>query len=190
LRFFFPSTASLGRAPCEAGCHLHLGSALRLSQPLSGFLAGSSFAALFRAATVPGIPPFRVFPSPEIAYPSRGSLAPLQLSTEVPGRATRFLVTGGFPYSHAFARSPGSPVSYGLPFRAPRCISRLPWVSCRGTVSFRQLHLLRSFTLSRESVRSWIEFPRTSRPILSWDLSPLELSPSTPRILDPPRPRA
>jgi hypothetical protein len=35
----------------------HLGSALGLSQPLSGFLAVLSFAALFRAAAVPGILP-------------------------------------------------------------------------------------------------------------------------------------
>ena len=34
-----------------------LGSALGFSQPLSGFLAVPSFAALFRAATVPGILP-------------------------------------------------------------------------------------------------------------------------------------
>jgi len=115
LRFVFPSTASLGLAPCEAARHSRLGSALRLSQPLSGFLASSSFAALFHAATVPGIPPFRVFPSPEIACPSRGSLAPLQLSTDVQRRTTRFLVTDGFADFHAFTRLPGSPVDYGLP---------------------------------------------------------------------------
>jgi hypothetical protein len=50
-------TASLRSAPYEAGCHAYLGSALRLSQPLSGFLADPSFAALFRAATVRGILP-------------------------------------------------------------------------------------------------------------------------------------
>jgi len=33
------------------------GSARRFSQPLSGFLANPSFAALFRAATVPGVLP-------------------------------------------------------------------------------------------------------------------------------------
>jgi len=78
----------LGLAPCEAARHSRLGSALRLSQPLSGFLAGPSFVALFRATTVPGIPPFRGFPSQEIARPSRGSLAPLQLSTHVRGRVS------------------------------------------------------------------------------------------------------
>jgi hypothetical protein len=83
-----PSTVSPGLAPCEAARHSRLGSALRLSQPLSGFLAHPSFVALFRATTVPGIPPFRGFPSQEIAGPSRGSLAPLQLSTCVRSRTT------------------------------------------------------------------------------------------------------
>jgi len=65
--------------------------------PLSGFLAGSSFAAVFHAATDSGIPPFRVFPSLEIAYPSRGSLASLQLSTAVLRRTTFDCFTAVFP---------------------------------------------------------------------------------------------
>jgi len=175
LRFLFPSTASLGLAPYEAACHVRLGSALRLSQPLSGFLASSSFAALFHAATVPGIPPFRVFPSLEIAYPSRGSLASLQLSTDVQRRTTRFLVTAGFarlPRFHVVAWFP--PPAMGSLCGAPRCSSCSPWASRRGTASFRQLHLLRSFSPSCESVRNWVGFPRASRPILSWDFAPLE----------------
>ena len=55
--FRTPTTVSPGLAPCEAVCHLRFGSALRLSQPLSGFLANPSSAALFRAATVPGTLP-------------------------------------------------------------------------------------------------------------------------------------
>ena len=85
---FVPSTVSPGLAPCKAARHSRLGSALRLSQPLSGFLARPSFVALFRATTVPGIPPFRGFPSQEIAGLSRGSLASLQLSTRVQSRTT------------------------------------------------------------------------------------------------------
>jgi len=61
-RFFGPSTTSLGLAPFEAGCHAHLSSALRFSQPLSGFLADPSFAALFRAATVLGFALLQSFP--------------------------------------------------------------------------------------------------------------------------------
>jgi hypothetical protein len=41
-------------------------------------------------------PPFRVFPSREIAYPSRGSLASLQLSTGLRKRTALGLVTSGF----------------------------------------------------------------------------------------------
>ena len=37
--------------------HLHRGSALRLSQPLSGFLARLDFAALFHAAAIRGVHP-------------------------------------------------------------------------------------------------------------------------------------
>jgi len=77
---------------------------------------------------------------------------------------------------------------YGLPFHMKCLASWLPWVSCRGIASFRQLHLLRSFDPSCESVHDWIGFPLTNRPLLSWVSSPLELSPLTPWILDPPEP--
>jgi len=60
--FRSPSTASLELAPYEAACHVRLGSTLRFSQPLSGFLASSSFTALFRAATVRGVLPSEVSP--------------------------------------------------------------------------------------------------------------------------------
>jgi hypothetical protein len=59
-----------------------LGSALRFSQPLSGFLAGRSCVALFHATTVPGILPSELFPHKDRVPLSR-SLAPLQLSTGV-----------------------------------------------------------------------------------------------------------
>jgi hypothetical protein len=39
-----------------------LRSALRFSQPLSGFLANPNFVALFRATALPEVPPFRAFP--------------------------------------------------------------------------------------------------------------------------------
>jgi hypothetical protein len=59
------------------GVQVCLGSALRLSQPLSGFLARSSFAALFRAATVRDHSSFRDFPSQEsrTSFEATGSLA-------------------------------------------------------------------------------------------------------------------
>jgi hypothetical protein len=92
----------------------------------------------------------------------------------------------GFPDVHAFTQLPGSPADYELPFHAPKHASRLPWVSRRGTAPFRQHHPLRSFVPSCESVRDWVGFPLSNRSIPSWVSAPLELSPSTPRILDPP----
>jgi len=115
LRFVVPSTTSPARAPYGAGCHPRPGSALRLSQPLSGFQASSGFAAMFRAATVPGILPSESSPRRERCTPL-GAAASLPLSTDVPKCAARGLVTAGFPDSHAFTQSPGSPAGYGRPF--------------------------------------------------------------------------
>jgi hypothetical protein len=98
--------------------------------------------------------------------------------------------TACFPDFHAFTQLPGSSDDYGFPFHALVHASWSPWGSGSETAPFRQLHLLRSFTPSCESVRNWIGFPLTNWPILSWAYAPLELSPLTPRILDPPRPRA
>jgi hypothetical protein len=136
--------------------------------------------------TVLGIPPFRVFPSQQVAYASRRSLAPLRLSSGVQKCTTRVLVTCSFPDAHAFTRLPGSPAGYELPFHAPKHASRSPWGSRRGTTSFHQHHPLRSFDPSCESVRDWFGSPLANRPIPSWVSAPLELSPSTPRSLDPP----
>jgi hypothetical protein len=62
----------------------------------------------------------------------------------------------------------------------------LPWILAAGLLPFRWLHLLRSldppaspFALTRVA--------SSQRPILSWVSAPLELSPSTPRILRPAR---
>jgi len=104
VRFCAPSTASLELAPCEARCYLRFGSALRLSQPLSGFLACSSFAALFRTATVRGVLPSEASPRRNRAPLSR-SRAPLRLSTGVPRRARSRFITAGFTNSHTRKRS-------------------------------------------------------------------------------------
>jgi hypothetical protein len=85
--------------------------------------------ALFRATTVSGIPPFRVFPSQVIAYPSRGSLAPSQLSTDVPERVAFDLVTSGFfrlPRLRAVAWPP--PAAMGSLFA---CLDMFP--GCPGS---------------------------------------------------------
>jgi hypothetical protein len=139
--------------------HIHPGSALRFSQPLSGFLAYPSFVALFRATTVPRILPSELFPHKDRVSLSR-SLVPLQLSTCVLKRAVRCLITTSFTDVHAFTRLPGSSCDYGLPFHEPRSASWLSWASLSGTASFHQLHLLRNFLpLARPFQRLWVAPP-------------------------------
>lgn len=119
--------------------------------PLSGFLTSQrfpsrpEFAALLRAATVPGF----LSPSESSLHRNRaslsGPLAPLQLSTEHERQDTRGLVTPGFPDARTKARLPGSPRDYGISFRRPKVhfpsSLDLEHLSC---LSNRH-HLLRSF---------------------------------------------
>jgi hypothetical protein len=155
--------------------------------PLSGFLAGSSFTAVFHAATVSGI-------LPSESSPRWRSLTPLEaawLPCSYPPACRNVRLSTLSPLvSPTPTPSRGRlvpPTAMGSLFTRKRA-SRSPWISCRGIAPFRQLHLLRSFTPSSKSVHDWLGFPLTRRPILSWVSAPLELSPSTPRILDPSRP--
>jgi hypothetical protein len=93
------------------------GAALRLSLPLSGFQASSSFTALFHAAAVRDSP-FRGFPSQKSRAPPRAacSLAVIHRRAEWPPPA---------PYHRRFprlprcwAQLPDSPDDYGIPFHA------------------------------------------------------------------------
>jgi hypothetical protein len=164
-----------------------LGSALRLSQPLSGFLAHPSFVALFRATTVPGIPPSEFFPSQRSRTPleAAGSLAVIHRRA-VARWTSPF--ADRFPDFHAFTRSPGSSVDYGLPFRSPKLAFRSSWVWLSGLAPFRQLHLLRSFLPpARPYQQLWVAPLLLAVTLLGF--GPPKLSPSTPWILDPPRPR-
>jgi len=74
-----------------------LGSALRFSQPLSGFLADPSFAALFRAATVPGILPSESSPRKDRVPLSRPPCFPAVIHR-------RALACHPRPYYHRFHR--------------------------------------------------------------------------------------
>jgi len=119
LWFSAPSTTSLRQAPYGWAVQHPTGSARGLSQPLSGFLANPSFAALFHAATVPGVPPSESSPHRNRAPLSR-PLTPLRSSTNVPTRRLSHLIAAGFLDSHAFTRLPDSPDDYELPFHPPR----------------------------------------------------------------------
>jgi len=125
--------------------HSRLGSAHRFSQPLSGFLADPSFAALFRAATVPGISPFRVFPSRRSRAPLEAALLPCRYP---PACVSELLASLSPPLSPTptLSRSCLDPRgSYGLPFHEPKSASRSPWAMSNGTATSRRLHRLRSF---------------------------------------------
>jgi hypothetical protein len=111
-------------SPCWSGSSTPTpGSALRLSQPLSGFPASPSFAALFHAAAVRDSP-FRGFPSQESRAPPRAALLPCghpptcRMAT---ARALSPPVSGTPTLS---AQLPPSPDDYGIPFHAPE--STLP----------------------------------------------------------------
>jgi len=94
----------------------HPGSALRFSQPLSGF-GTSEFCDLVSCRNRSWDPPYRAFPSQQALHPSRGSLLPCRCPPackDVLFDALSLLVS---PTSTPLAQSPGSPSSYGSPFR-------------------------------------------------------------------------
>jgi len=125
MRVSAPSNDTTRASPImRRAVRSRLGSALGLSQPLSGFLAGSSSTALFRAAAVPGLlsPSER---SPRLSRaPLSGPLAPLPFSTRVHGRTTRGS-SARFPPTPTRERAvAGLPRRLGPPF--PRAEARFP----------------------------------------------------------------
>jgi hypothetical protein len=183
-----PTTTSLGLAPCEAGYHSRPGSALRLSQPLSGFLADPSFAALFRAATVPGVLPSESSPRRNRAPLSRPRCSLVVIHPRA-GRRHLNLVAAGFTDFHAFTQLPGFPRRLWAPFsRAEARFLFAPGPN-DGTRPFRQLHPLRSLTPPASPFAfAQVAPSQHAAPLLGFSAS-LEPSPSTPRNLDPPGPR-
>jgi hypothetical protein len=151
--------------------------------PLSGFLAGPSFAALFHAATVRGILPSECSPHRNRA-PLSGPPAPLRLSTNVLERSFPDLIAAGFPDSHAFDAVAWLPRRLWAPFS--RAETRFPVTlgPSRRTTPFRQLHPLRSLDPPASPFAPTRVAP-SRRPILSWVCASLKISPSTPRILGP-----
>lgn len=186
MRSLVPSTASLARAPYEVGCQLHPGSALRFSQPLSGFLASTSSTGLSHPAAAPGLPPFRVFPS-------RRSWSSLEATSSL-AVIHRSCRSDRAPPDHPWfprrpglsAQLPGSPTDHGLPFHVvfpPRFPVLL---GCsRLTVPDGQLHPLRSVPPSTNPFASSQANPRR-RSLLSWASSPSETL-FEPRSLQPAR---
>jgi hypothetical protein len=185
---FGPLRRDPALAPCGTECHVRPGSTLRLSQPLSGFVASSGCAALFRAATVRGVSPSEVSPRRNRAPLSRPACSLVVIHRRAKTHPSE-------PYHRRFhrrprprAQLPGFADDYEVPFRTPRRASRSLQVRASGTVSFRQLHPLRSVDppaspCARHRVAS------ERRSILSWVFASLEHSPPHLGACDPRTPR-
>jgi len=167
----------------------HLGSAHRLSQPPSGFLAVLSFEALFRASTVPGILPLEHSLRTDRAPLSR----PLCFLAVIHPRAETCCpsaLSPPFSPTSTLSRSCLDPTGdYGRSFHKPKLATCSPWTPRNRTVPvlpaspyFEASIPLRIRSRPARVASSW-------RPILSWVSSPIESSPTAPWVLYPPRPR-
>jgi len=140
-------------APCQ-----RIGRAQANRVPLTGFLNPSAVSAtrrstaLFHAATVPERS-LQSFPLVRDRVPLSRPLAPFGYPpvcrNAPPGPYRRW-----FHRLPRLTRSPGFAQRLWAQFsRVRRHASRSPWVTCSGVAPFRQLHPLRSFSPSVESVR-------------------------------------
>jgi len=121
-----------------------LGSALGFSQPLSGFPAVPSFAAMFRAATVPGILPSESSPHRDRVPLSRPLCSPAVIHQHAAVHCPSAL-SPPISSTPTLSRSCLTPSGgYELPFHGPRPTSRLLWAPSSRITTFCQLHLLRS----------------------------------------------
>jgi hypothetical protein len=139
-----PFNGILAPAPVWDGSfHPRPGSALRLSQPLSG-LRQLEFHGLVSCRNRSWASPFRAFPSQRSCTPLEATGSPAVIHRRARHLCCAALSSPVSPTPTPSAQWPGSPDDYGLPFREPRPASRSSWtanVSC----PFRQLHPLRSF---------------------------------------------
>jgi hypothetical protein len=163
------------------------GSALRFSQPLSGFLAHPSLRPCFVPKPFLGFSPFRGFPSQESRTPLGATCSPVVIHQRA-GTHPRRSYPPVSPTPASARRSCLVPPAASSHLSAhPK--TRFPvahWITSGGTAPFRQLHRLRSLTPpANPFTPSQVALKR--RPILSWSSAPLELSPPTPRILRPAR---
>jgi hypothetical protein len=173
------------RAPCTPrAVQAHHWSALRLSQPLSGFRIDRVPRPCFMPQPFLDCLPSECSPR-EDREPLPGPLAPLQLSTVLRNAPPATLSPPVSPTPALLTQSPGSPASYGSPFHesegplpgrpgSPTEGSPLPPASPASKLS--SLH---------ESVRTVLGCPRASGRYSPGRCAPLETKPPKPRILEP-----
>jgi hypothetical protein len=123
-----------------------------------------------------------------IAHPSRGHFAPLWLSTDVPDAASWTLSPPVSPTPTLSRSCLVPPDDYGLPFHAPKHASRSPWTQATELARSASFTHFEALILLRDRPHR-PGLPQANTPFLSWASAPLELSPLTPRDLDPPGPR-
>jgi len=193
-RFHAPSATSPGLAPCEAGRHPHLGSALRVPPPPSGFVASPSFATLFHAAAAPGVLSLQRFPPTGVARPSRGRLLPGGHPPASSDDAAADLSppVSSTPAAIARCSRPIPPTTMGslstAPVDEPSLARRRSKLSGPPGPPRREPRSLADFTrfealILRLGPFASTEVARCRRPILSWCSASPESSPSTPGIL-------
>jgi hypothetical protein len=159
------------------------GSALRLSQPLSGFPASHSFAALFRAATIRGTCSLQSLSLTESANPSRGRLLPCSHPP------TCF----GAPPKTFHREFPRRPRFHAVACFPSRLWSSFPQLSCCFPVLLslkRRIHRFSPASPTSEpysSCESVSTEPGCPAPATDTLLgfTPLKFSPPTPRVLNP-----
>jgi len=98
--------------------HPRLGSALGLSQPLSGFLATPGLRGLVSCRNRSWDLPSECSPRKDRQRLSTPTCSPAVIHPPAVAHCLR-LITAGFADAHAFARLPGSPSDYELPFHMP-----------------------------------------------------------------------
>jgi hypothetical protein len=185
MRSSRPSTASSCKPHNEAGCRAHSGSALRFSQPLSGFLANSSSTALFRAATVRDRN-LQSIPLNNGRAPLPRPLASLLLSTGVQNTRRPRPYCLRFPRPpHPKVQKPGFPGDYRLPFhRRETCFPVTLGQNQRTRVRSASFTNCEAF-IPLSSPFTTIRVAPNRRSLLSWRSAPLKFVPQTsePRTL-------
>jgi hypothetical protein len=115
-RFWCPSTASLTQPLHEESCPPSPQCRSRVFSTPQRFQHRSSSTALFHAATVRGLPPFRAFPSRRTRTPLKAALLPCSYPPCRGNAPPATLSPAVSPTPTLLTQSPGSPTNYGSPF--------------------------------------------------------------------------